>query len=106
MDMILVYITAASPEEARSIGRTLVEERLAACVNVIGGMTSIYRWDGAIEEATETILIAKTRKELFNELANRVKAQHSYTTPCIAEIPLGRIDGPYLDWLIAATGPA
>ena len=103
MPMIFVYLTAASPEEARAIGRTLVEERLAACVNILDGMSSIYRWEGAIEEGRESIIIAKTRHELFNELSERVKAIHSYSVPCILEIPLGRIDGPYLDWLTAET---
>ena len=106
MPMIFVYITASSPEEARLIGRTLVEERLAACVNMVDGMSSIYRWQGAIEEGRETIMIVKTRSELFNELAERVKTIHSYTSPCIVEIPLGRIDGGYLDWLTAETRQA
>ena len=106
MDMIFAYITTATPEEARAIGRALVEERLAACVNILDGMTSIYRWQGAIEEGRETVLIAKTRRELFNDLAGRVKAMHSYTTPCIVEIPLGRVAPDYLDWLTAETGPA
>ena len=106
MGMIFVYITAGSPEEARTIGRALVEDRLAACVNIMDGMTSIYRWNGALEEGCETVLIAKTRNELFNELAARVKAMHSYSVPCIVEIPLGRIDAGYLGWLTAETGPA
>jgi len=106
MGMIFVYITVGSIDEARAIGRTLVEERLAACINIIDGMTSIYRWQGAIEEGRETIMIAKTREGLFNELAARVKAIHSYTTPCIVELPLGRIDAGYLEWLAAETGPA
>ncbi len=106
MPMIFVYITAGSLEEARLIGRALVEERLAACVNIVDGMSSIYRWQGAIEEGRETILIAKTRQDLFNELAERVKTIHSYTSPCIVEIPLGRVDGGYLDWLSTETRQA
>ncbi|MEI6557581.1 MAG: divalent-cation tolerance protein CutA [Rhodospirillaceae bacterium] len=106
MDMIFVYITAGSPADARTIGRLLVEERLAACVNILDGMTSIYRWQGAIEEGRESVIIAKTRATLFDALAARVKTIHSYTTPCIVELPLGRIDRGYLDWLNAETGPA
>ena len=104
-DMVFVYITAGSPDEARRIGRTLVTERLAACVNIVDGMESIYHWQGAIEEGRETILIAKTRSGLFSDLAERVKAIHSYTTPCIVEIPLGRIEAGYLAWLAAETRP-
>jgi len=106
MTMILVYITAGSPEEARAIGRALVEERLAACVNLIDGMSSIYRWRGAIEEARETVILAKTRADLFETLATRVRALHSYTTPCILELPAGRIDAGYRAWLEAETAPA
>lgn len=106
MGMIFVYITAGSAEEARAIARALVEERLAACVNIIDGMTSIYSWENRIEEGNETIMIVKTRQELFNELAARVKAMHSYSVPCIVEIPLGRIDAGYLAWLTAETAPA
>ena len=101
--MIFVYITTATPDEARAIGRTLIDERLAACVNIIGAMTSIYRWEGAITEDQETIMIVKTRAELFNDLASRVREIHSYRVPCIVEIPLGRIEGGYLGWLTAET---
>ncbi|MEI8394957.1 MAG: divalent-cation tolerance protein CutA [Rhodospirillaceae bacterium] len=104
MDIGFVYITAGSPEEARRIGRALVEERLAACVNLIDGMNAIYRWQGAVEEATETIILAKTRADLFEALAARVRQLHSYTTPCIVEVPLGRIDPAYQAWLTAETG--
>lgn len=105
MDPVFVYMTAGSPDEARRIARTLVEERLAACVNIIDGMTSIYRWEGAVEEGRETVMIAKTRAGRFEELAARVRALHSYTVPCIIEIPLGRGDAPYLDWLRAESAP-
>ena len=101
MDPVFVYLTAGSPDEARRIARALVEERLAACVNIIDGMTAVYRWEGAVEEGRETVMIAKTRADRFEELAARVRALHSYTLPCIIEIPLGRGDAPYLDWLRA-----
>ena len=105
MEMSLVYITAGSLEEARHIGRTLVQERLAACVNIIDGMTSIYRWDGEMQEGAEVVLIAKTRAALFEVLAERVRVLHSYTTPCIVEVPLGRIDAGFVAWLAAQTEP-
>lgn len=99
MEFVFAYITAASREEAARIGRALVEERLAACVNILDGMTSIYRWQGAIEEATETVLIAKTRAVLFDALAARVRELHSYSVPCVVELPVGRGNPSYLDWL-------
>ncbi|MEI6986698.1 MAG: divalent-cation tolerance protein CutA [Rhodospirillaceae bacterium] len=105
MSVCFAYLTAGSPEEARRIGRTLVEERLAACVNLFDGMSSIYRWQGVIETATETVMIAKTRPELFEALTRRVRELHSYATPCIIELPLARIDADYLAWLTAETAP-
>lgn len=103
MTVIFVYITAPSRDEATHIGQIVVEERLAACVNIFGGMTSIYRWQGAIESAQEVVMIAKTQSDLFESLAARVRALHSYTTPCIVELPIGRGDAGYLDWLAGAT---
>jgi len=99
MDLIFVYITAGSRAEAERIGRTLVEERLAACVNILSGMTSIYRWQGEVETAEETVLIAKTQGHLFDRLSARVKELHSYSVPCIVELPIGRGNPDYLDWL-------
>lgn len=99
MEFVFAYITTASREEAMHIGRTLVEERLAACANVLDGMTSIYRWHSAIEEAAESILIAKTRTTLFDQLSARVRDLHSYEVPCIVELKIGRGNPAYLDWL-------
>ena len=99
MDFVFAYITAGSRDEARRIGRALVEERLAACANILDGMTSIYRWQGAVEEASEAVLIAKTRAELFDRLAARVRELHSYDVPCVVELKVGRGNPAYLDWL-------
>ncbi|AIB11906.1 dihydroorotate dehydrogenase [Azospirillum argentinense] len=99
MEFVFAYITAGSRDEARRIGRALVEERLAACANIFDGMTSIYRWQDAIEEATETVLIAKTRADLFDRLAARVRELHSYDVPCVVELRVGRGNPAYLDWL-------
>jgi periplasmic divalent cation tolerance protein len=103
MDAIFVYITINSPEEARRIGRTLVEERLVACTNLIPGMTSIYRWQGVVEEAQETVIIAKTRAGLFGRLEARVKELHSYDCPCIVAMPVTAGHAPYLEWIAAET---
>lgn len=105
MSAVLVYMTAASLSEAETIGRTLVEERLAACVNMVPGMRSIYRWQGTIESATEIVLIAKTRQDLAPALLTRVKALHSYDVPCAVVLPI--IDGlpDFLRWIDAETLP-
>lgn len=103
MDMVFIYMTVGSVDEARRIGRALVEERLAACVNILPAMTSIYQWEGKVEEAAEVVVIAKTRAELFEPLAARVRALHSYDVPCIIELPLGRGNPAYLEWLVAET---
>ncbi|PWC33146.1 divalent-cation tolerance protein CutA [Azospirillum sp. TSO35-2] len=98
-DLVVAYITAASRDEALRIGRTLVEERLAACANVLDGMTSVYRWNGVVEQADEAVLIAKTRAGLFDRLTARVRELHSYDVPCVVELAIGRGNPAYLDWL-------
>lgn len=97
--VVLAYITAGSREEALRIGRILVEDRLAACANILDGMTSVYRWKDVVEQADEAVLIAKTRRSLFDRLAARVRELHSYDVPCIIELPVGRGDAGYLAWL-------
>ena len=98
----IIYITTGSKEEARSIGRLLVEQRLAACVNIIDGMESIYRWEGKIEESAEAILIAKTHYSKVKALTEKVKSLHSYKCPCVISIPLSEEEGnaDYIKWLI------
>lgn len=99
MANVWVYMTAGSAEEARSIGRALVDERLAACVNLIDGMRSIYRWNDAIQEDGETVLIAKTRDDLVDALTERVKALHSYDCPCVVALPMIGGNPGFLDWI-------
>lgn len=103
MEFRLVYMTAASRDEAKKIGRALVEERLAACANVIDGMESVYWWQGKLTEDRETVLIAKTRAELVPALTERVKALHSYTLPCVVALPLVGGNPAYMAWLEAET---
>jgi len=106
MTMCWVYMTAPSAEEARRIGRILVEERLAACVNVIPGMTSLYWWQGKIEEGQETVLIGKTRQDLVDRLTTRVKALHSYTVPCVVALPILGGNPDFLRWIGEETAGA
>jgi periplasmic divalent cation tolerance protein len=103
MEPIFVYMTASSAEEARRIGRALVEERLAACANVIDRMTSYYWWQGKIEEGAEAVLIAKTTKAKLDALTARVKAMHTYTVPCVVGIRLDGGNADFLSWIAAET---
>lgn len=105
MTFRLIYVTASSQEEAARIGRTLVQERLVACVNIIPGMTSLYWWDGAIQEDQETVLIAKTRTEHVPAIVERVKAVHSYECPCVLALPIDDGNPGFLDWIRRETAP-
>ncbi len=102
-DKISVYIAAAADDEANRIADALVAERLAACVNILGGIRSVYRWEGQVERADEVALIAKTTTILFDSLAARVRALHSYDTPAIVAWPIVAGDATYLHWIGAET---
>jgi periplasmic divalent cation tolerance protein len=103
MSVKMVYITAGSSDEARQIGRSLVESRLAACVNIIENMTSIYRWEGTVEVGEEVVLIAKTTEVSLPNLIAHVKEKHSYDCPCIVSLPVEDGHQPFLDWIAAET---
>jgi periplasmic divalent cation tolerance protein len=106
MAVSFCYVTAASRDEALTIGRTVVEERLAACANVLDGMTSIYWWQGALEQAGEAVLILKTRTELVERLTVRIGELHSYECPCVVALPVAAGNPDYLDWIAAETRTA
>lgn len=97
----MIYITCGSHDEAIKIARTAVEERLAACANIIGDMRSVYWWQDKIVEDDEIVLILKTTAEKVAALTERVKALHSYDLPCVVEIPLRGGNAAYLDWIAA-----
>jgi len=98
-----LYITVPSREIAEKIARALVEEKLAACINIFAGVRSIYRWKGKVETANEVCLVAKSRAELFDKLEKRVKELHPYECPCIVAFPIGMGHQPYLDWIAEET---
>lgn len=102
-DFVVVLVTAPTAEEGRRIGRALVEERLIACVNVIGPLRSIYRWQDAVEEADEHLLVMKARAADVEALAGRVRALHSYEVPEVVALPLTGGSEAYLTWLAAVT---
>ncbi len=99
MKINLIYITTENRSEAERIGQTLVEERLAACANIIDGMHSIYRWEGKLVKDTECILIAKTTVAKTVMLTERVKALHGYDCPCILSLPLNGGNDAFLQWV-------
>ncbi|REJ72162.1 MAG: divalent-cation tolerance protein CutA [Planctomycetota bacterium] len=99
MSAVVCYITAPDRDEALKIGRALVEERLVACANVLDGMTSIYRWEGAIQQDSEVVLIAKTRHELSESVIERVRELHSYDCPCVIAWPITAANPDYLQWI-------
>ena len=103
-DTRLIYITAENTDEARAIGRALVDARLAACANVLGPMTSIYRWEGAVQEGEEAVLIAKTTAALVEALTAKVRELHSYDCPCVVALPVEDGNPAFLDWIAAETG--
>jgi periplasmic divalent cation tolerance protein len=100
---VLIYSTFPSPEAAETVGRELVERRLAACINILPGMTSIYRWEDAIVRDTEAVMIIKTRLSLRGRVIEAAKALHPYTNPALVVLPI--IDGSkdYVRWLMGET---
>lgn len=102
----LMYVTASGVEEAKELGRALVEERLVACANVIPGMIPIFWWEGRVQEDSEAILLAKTRKELVQRVIDFVEEQHSYDCPAILALPIEVGHQPFLDWIDDETAGA
>jgi periplasmic divalent cation tolerance protein len=103
MTAVVVLVTAGSRAEAEAIARALVEDRLAACVNVVGPIRSIYRWEEAIEEADEHLLIVKARAADLAALEARVRALHSYDVPEVVALSVAGWSEAYLRWLEGAT---
>jgi periplasmic divalent cation tolerance protein len=103
---VFVYTTYPSIVEAERAGRALVERRLAACVNILPGMVSLYWWQGAIERGDEAVMIIKTRANLAEAVRAAVRQMHSYTTPAILVIPLESVDPDYHAWILRETAEA
>ncbi len=100
---IVVLVTCGSEEEAVKIANALVEAHLAACVNLVSPIRSIYRWEGKIWDEKEWLLIIKTQKERFEGLEKKVKSLHSYSVSEIISLPVGDASSPYLNWLLEMT---
>jgi|SRR5689334_16741376 periplasmic divalent cation tolerance protein len=104
MSVVSVYVIFGSAEEAERIGRAVIEERLAACINILGPVRSIYRWQGAIESSDEIAAILKTSHIEADALITRIAALHSYEVPCIATWPIDKILRSYADWVEDSVG--
>ena len=102
-ELIAVFITVPSDDCAKKLSRTLVEQRLCACVNIIPGITSIYRWKGQIEEGSELLLIAKTTRLRYEELEQAIVAAHPYDTPEIVAVKADKVFEKYAAWLLTET---
>jgi periplasmic divalent cation tolerance protein len=101
--IVTVYAVFRSGEEAREIGRAMVERRLAACINVLGPCHSIYRWQGAIEEAGEVAALFKTARDKAEMLLAAIREFHSYEAPAVVAWPIEAADSAYRAWVIAET---
>jgi periplasmic divalent cation tolerance protein len=101
----LLYITAPNREVAESLGRFLVESRLAACANVIDGVTSIYRWKGEIQSDTEAICIAKTSHELIDKATRAIVERHPYELPCVVALDITAGHDAFLQWIEESVSP-
>lgn len=99
MPIVSVYVVFAGAEEAERIGRTVVEEKLAACINILGPCRSIYRWEGKVETADEVAAILKTHSWQADELVARIAELHSYDVPCIAVWPIDKLLRGYAEWV-------
>jgi periplasmic divalent cation tolerance protein len=99
MSILSIYAVFANAEEAERIGRIVVEERLAACINILSPVRSIYRWKGEIETADEVAAILKTHHWRSDALMERIAELHSYEVPCIVAWPIEKIIGRYADWV-------
>jgi len=104
MSVISVYVVFADIEEAERIGRAMIEERLAACINILGPIRSIYRWNGAVEQADEVAAVFKTTDRQADALITRIASLHSYDVPCIANWPIDKVLAAYADWVEESVG--
>ncbi len=100
----IVFCTIDSADAARKLARSLVQDRLAACVNIIENVTSVYKWEGRIEEDAELLLVIKTQDSRLQELMDRISEIHPYDVPEILSWPVQKGSRAYLDWVVAETG--
>ena len=97
--MEIIYTVCSSSQEAKSIGKILIQEKLCACVNIIQGMESIYFWEGEIIEDNEVILLIKTTLNHFDQISRKIKELHSYEVPCVFSLQAKNVNKDYLNWM-------
>lgn len=102
-EAVVIYVCCADTDQAQRIGQLAVQQRLAACANIIPGMQSIYEWQGKLEQGQETILLLKTQAKHFEACAALVKANHSYELPCIIALPITQGAPDFLAWIKGQT---
>ena len=103
-DAIVVFMTSANADEARRIANELVGRQVAACVQILPEIESVYRWNGEVQRDTEILVLAKTTAAQFDELEKTVRQMHSYDTPEIVAVPMAHVSEPYRTWLIENAG--
>jgi periplasmic divalent cation tolerance protein len=103
MTYCVILVTSKDVEEAERIANKLLEEKLAACVNILKDVQSLFWWDGNIDRTGEVMLVIKTRRNLFNKVAKAVKMAHSYDVPEVIALPIVAGDAPYLKWINSST---
>lgn len=103
MSTILVYMTAGSFQEAENIGKALVQAKLAACINILDRMHSLFWWQDTVQKEQETVLLAKTRSDLLEPLTATVRDLHSYDCPCVVALPIVGGNPEFIDWIQAET---
>jgi periplasmic divalent cation tolerance protein len=104
-EAVIVLTNLPDRESAMKLARELVERRLAACVNVLGDISSVYRWQGRVATETEVPLLIKTRRSLYERVEAAISALHPYELPEIVAVPIGRGLAAYLEWVVAETTP-
>lgn len=102
--LYMVYSPVSGKEEAEKIAEIIISEHLAACANIADKVSSIYQWDGKVQRDTEALLILKTKESLLEKLENKIKELHSYECPCIASLPVYRVNEEYAKWVEKETG--
>ena len=98
-DAIIVLVTASSEDEAQRLGRKVIDQRLAACVNVLPKLRSIFQWEGKLSEEEECLMILKARQSLFKDVEETIRTEHSYDVPEIIALPIIAGSQPYLSWI-------
>ena len=102
--VLMVYITASNREEAERLADAMVEARVAACVNILGAIRSVYRWSGKVERGDEVVMIAKTTRDVYPQLEQLVRERHSYECPCIVAVPVENGHAEFLAWVKRQVG--